>query len=389
MYNIDIVNELRERWGRIYQLISLEGVKSMIVALPANLFYTSSRVFSGYVYFVEGQSEPVFFVKRPVGLEGDNVVYIRKPEDIIEHIGFVENIAMELDGLSYSEVLRLSKVFKDVKVVNGSQILRVARSVKSEYEQELIRLSGKKHSESYAELKNIYHKGISDVEFSIEAERVLRKHGSLGMFRIAGNSMEIFFGSVVAGDNADNPSPYDFAMGGEGQNSSLPVGANGTILKEGTTVMVDLGGNFTGYMTDMSRVFGVGELSELAYRAHEVSRQIVRKFESVAKEGVLASELYNMAYEMADSAGLLAYFMGYSQKAGFVGHGVGIEINEMPVIAPKSRDVLKSGMVVALEPKFVLPGIGAVGVENTYIIAKDRVEKVTNANEELVLFEKD
>lgn len=78
------------------------------------------------------------------------------------------------------------------------------------------------------------------------------------------------------------------------------------------------------------------------------------------------------------------YFMGHRQKAGFIGHGVGIEVNELPVIAPRSRDVLQEGMVIALEPKFVLPEIGAVGVENTFLVTADGMEKLTTCTEDIV-----
>ncbi|MFI3262377.1 MAG: Xaa-Pro peptidase family protein [Rikenellaceae bacterium] len=386
MYNENIAGELRLRWNKILNLMKEQSVEALLVATTSNLFYTSSKVFSGYTYFSTSKQEPTFFVKRPVGLEGENVVYIRKVEDIANFISPSENVALELDTLPYGEVTRYAKVFGEAKLINGSHILRVSRSVKTDYELNLIRLSGEKHTASYAEFKSLYRPNITDIEFSIEAERIMRKNGSLGLFRIAGSSMEIFFGSVIVGENADNPSPYDFAMGGEGQNSSLPVGANGTTLKEGQTMMVDLGGNFTGYMTDMTRTYCLGEVSELARKAHQVSCDIAAKFEVMAQEGVAACDMFNMAQQTAEEAGLSQYFMGHKQKAGFVGHGVGIEINELPVLAPRSRDLLKKGMVVALEPKFVIPEVGAVGIENTYIITETGVEKVTNAPEALEIF---
>ena len=130
--------------------------------------------------------------------------------------------------------------------------------------------------------------------------------------------------------------------------------------------MVDMGGNFTGYTTDMSRVFSVGKLPDLALKAHDTSLKIQQEIIRTAHPGVPAAELYNLAARMAEEAGLSAYFMGHRQQAGFVGHGIGIEINEQPVLAPRSKEVLKAGMVFALEPKFVIPEVGAVGVENSF-----------------------
>ena len=78
------------------------------------------------------------------------------------------------------------------------------------------------------------------------------------------------------------------------------------------------------------------------------------------------------------------YFMGHKQKAGFVGHGIGIEINEGPVLAPRSKDVLEAGNVIAIEPKFVIPGVGAVGIENSYVVSEDGLVRLTHAPEEII-----
>ena len=191
-------------------------------------------------------------------------------------------------------------------------------------------------------------------------------------------------GSLISGDNADNPSPYDFAMGGAGLDSSLPGGCNGTVIEPGMSTMVDLCGNFTGYMTDISRTYSVGTLSELAQKAHACSVAIHHAFVAMAQPGVKACDVYNMARSMAEEAGLGAYFMGHNQQAGFVGHGVGIEINEAPVLAPRSRDVLEEGNLIALEPKFVIPGTGAVGIENTYLITANGCENLTDFTEDVM-----
>ena len=139
-------------------------------------------------------------------------------------------------------------------------------------------------------------------------------------------------------------------------------------------------------MTDMTRCFSLGDIPSEALRAHDVSRAICRRLAEMAVPGAAAADLYAEALRMASEAGLEAYFMGHRQHAGFVGHGVGIEINEAPVLAPRSRDVLRAGMCIAVEPKFVLPGVGAVGIENTYIVRDGGLpaECITNAPEEII-----
>ena len=95
-------------------------------------------------------------------------------------------------------------------------------------------------------------------------------------------------------------------------------------------------------------------------------------------------DLYNLAIDIVTKAGFADNFMGATQKAKFIGHGIGLEINEMPVLAPRMKQELEPGMVFALEPKIVLLGIGPVGIENSWVVTAEGVEKLTLCKEEIV-----
>ncbi len=226
---------------------------------------------------------------------------------------------------------------------------------------------------------------MTDLALQIEIERQMRLHGSAGIFRSFGENMDIFMGSMLAGDNAQAASPYDYVLGGEGITPLLPLGVNGTLLVPGTTLMVDMAGNYRPNMDDMTRTFVIEHAPDIAYKAHQVSLDIVHAVEETTRAGVPCAELWHLAEKIVKENKLEAYFMGTAQQAKFVGHGVGLEINEPPVLTPRSKEVLESGMAFALEPKFVLPGIGAVGIENTYIVHDDRLEKITLCEEALVV----
>ena len=138
------------------------------------------------------------------------------------------------------------------------------------------------------------------------------------------------------------------------------------------------------YITDMTRVFAVGQLPHEAYRAHQVALEIQSAIEGMAKPGVACADLYMKALEIVKAAGLEEYFMGTKLQAKFVGHGIGLQINELPVLTPRSKEVLLENMVFALEPKFVIPGVGAVGVENSFLVKADGLEKLTLFPEEII-----
>ena len=191
-------------------------------------------------------------------------------------------------------------------------------------------------------------------------------------------------GRELAGDKAKEASPYDFALGGKGVDSSIPGGVCGLPMQKGESVMVDLGGNFYGYLCDMSRVYSVGTLPQRAYDAHQLCLEIQQEVSEAAKPGVACEVLYELAINRIKQAGFADCFMGTIQQAKFIGHGIGLEINEAPVLAPRIKQELESGMVFALEPKIVIPGVGPVGVENSWVVTAEGVEKITNAPESII-----
>lgn len=390
MENLVLISEyeLRLRCERLQRLMVSVGIGGMLISDNADMFALCGRIFAGYIW-VPAIGMPVWFVRRPVELAGENVVYIHKPEQIPGHLGEAVTgteftLGLELDVTAYSRIERLKALFPDACVGNASPLLRQWRSVKTPAQIEMMRMSGMKHAQIYRKVSGLYAPGMTDHELQVELERLSRLQGCLGVFRISGSSMELFMGNVIAGENADNPTPYDFAMGGAGLDPALPVGADGKEILEHTTVMIDLNGNFTGYMTDMTRVYSLGSIPRLALDAHQCSIDICHRFAEMARPGVAAKELYAMAEDLVRERGLERYFMGHRQHAGFVGHGIGIEVNELPVIAPRSRDILADGNTIALEPKFVIPHVGAVGIENTYLINSDGAECLTTCPEEIV-----
>ncbi len=372
------------RLEKVRGIMNEKKIDALLISDNANKYYLTGRVFSGYIY-LPLKGEPIYFVKRPVTMKGDGVVSIRKPEQIAESIGMVPpaTIGLELATASYSKVERLRRIFPQSELADASSVMSAARAVKTAEELEKIRISGIKQDHVYRKIPTLYTEGMTDVELQVEIERESRLEGCLGQFRINGDDMELYMGNILVGDNADVPTPYDFAMGGEGMDPSLPVGCNGTVIKPGNSVMVDVNGNYTGYMTDMTRTYYVEEIGDLARKAHECSIAICHRLAELGRPGTEAKALYEEAEKMAREAGLHEYFMGHRQKAGFVGHGVGIEINELPVIAPRSRDILQENNVIALEPKFVIPKTGAVGIENTYVVTPDGLKPLTNTPEGL------
>lgn len=381
-------NELELKWRRIQQAMRQEEADGCLLTMNMNLYYVSGQVFNGYFY-LPAEGRPYWFVKRLTVPETNQVHVIRKPEQMPElfrdlNLAMPRKLLLEADELSYNECIRLQHVFRAEATGNASALIRHIRMIKTPWEIEQMRISARRHEAVYREIPACYRPGMRDVELQIEIEKRMRMHGSLGYFRAFGSNMDIFMGSLLAGENAGEPSPFDFALGGKGIHASGPLGANGTLLEEGTTVMADMSGNYTAYQTDMTRVFSIGKLPDRAYRVHRVALEIQARMERTAKPGVPCAELYRDALAMAGQEGLEDCFMGTRFQAKFVGHGVGLEINELPVLTTRSKDILQPGMTFAFEPKFVLAGIGAVGIENTFLVTDSGVEKMTLLDENII-----
>ena len=381
-------NELELKWRRIQQAMRQEEADGCLLTMNMNLYYVSGQVFNGYFY-LPAEGRPYWFVKRLTIPETNQVHVIRKPEQMPElfrdlNLAMPRKLLLEEDELSYNEYIRLQHVFRAEATGNASALIRHIRMIKTPWEIEQMRISARRHEAVYREIPACYRPGMRDVELQIEIEKRMRMHGSLGYFRAFGSNMDIFMGSLLAGENAGEPSPFDFALGGKGIHASGPLGANGTLLREGTTVMADMSGNYTAYQTDMTRVFSIGKLPDRAYRVHRVALEIQARMERTAKPGVSCAELYRDALAMAGQEGLKDCFMGTHLQAKFVGHGVGLEINELPVLTTRSKDILQPGMTFAFEPKFVLAGIGAVGIENTFLVTDSGVEKMTLLDENII-----
>ncbi|MDR2473019.1 MAG: Xaa-Pro peptidase family protein [Tannerella sp.] len=383
-----LINDLFLRQKRLQRAIREAETDGIFLTSDVNIFYMTGTVFGGY-YYLPAEGDPALFVRRPESLSGERLYGIRKTEqlpNIFKDNGLTmpKKICLETDKMSYNECVRLQNCFDFTEIVNASTMMSRIRMLKTPYEISRFRISAQGHAATYSKIQDCYREGMTDLQFQVEIERVMRLNGSFGIFKTSNANMNIFMGSILTGDNAATPSPYDFALGGGGQSPLCPIGANGTLLRKGMAVMVDMVGNYTEYLTDMTRVFAVGKLPEEAYRAHQTSLEIQSATEATAMSGVACAELWDKALAIADKAGLADCFMGAKQKAKFVGHGIGLEIDEPPVLTPRSKDILKSGMTFALEPKFVIAGVGAVGIENSFLVTETGLEKLTVFPEEII-----
>ncbi len=335
------------------------------------------------------KEEAVLFCTGYVEEEDCGLVCVRKPEEIPERLKAMQMavpkvIGIEEGDISAMEYHRLVRLFPAAEWVEASNLMRTARSVKTPLEIEVLTETGRLHGEVYQEIPGLYQKGMTDVEFSAAIEHLVRVRGGLGLFRTYGFRMEVFMGTVLAGANGCAPSPYDFSLGGEGLHPSYPLGPSGKPLKVGDTIVADVAMNKMGYLTDLSRAFAVEQVSEESLRLQSIALEMEKQMVEAAKPGALCSDIYQIALDIAAQHGVADIFMGKKKQAPFVGHGIGIEINELPILTGKYKKPIEENMVIAIEPKFAGPD-GPVGVENSYLIDKEGAKQITPGSGEIVV----
>ncbi len=371
-----------------------ENLKADIALLihPPDIYYFSGTKQEG-ILLIPLKGNPTFLVlkhfERAKAETPFGVVELGSLKKIGEKIKeitpSINRIATELDVISLNLFNRLQKALPEAEFVDISGIIRNIKAVKSEWEIEVLKRSAEIVKAGYkAALDNI-KEGITEIELNALAICEMRKLGHESGEVMRGARMEGFLGHILSGEAAAAPSYANAPLNGVGLSPAMPAGPSRKKITKGEPVIFDFFGTYMGYLVDMTRTFGLSPLNEKFKEAYKVVEEIHAYLKENLKEGANGAIIFDEVVKIASNSKYGEFFMGYGKdKVNFIGHGVGTEINEFPFIAKKLDMELKSGMIVAVEPKFLFPGEGAVGLENTYLITKDKAVSLTDAPEELI-----
>jgi Xaa-Pro aminopeptidase len=381
--------EIRERIERLQARLVEVGMQAALLLLPVDIFYfTGSRQNSAL--WVPASGDPVLLVRKSLVRARDEALIdevrsFPSSKELSALLGGEgDKVGMTFDALPVAQHDWYSKVLPGRSFVDVTMIVRELRSVKSSAEIEEIRFSAEKLASVFREVPAFLKAGMRELDLAAEMEYRLRKSGHEGYVRMRAFNQELFGGMAVSG-GAASYGFFDGAVTGKGLSSASPQGASLDLIRENEPVLVDFAGVFNGYIVDMTRMFVIGTLDHELQRAFEVSLLIQEAVRRAMVPGAICEEIYRQAAEMADKAGLGGNFMGMPGKQSrFVGHGVGLELDELPVLAQGFTRPLQEGQVVAVEPKFVFPGKGAIGIENTFVVKANGGERLTELPDEMV-----
>lgn len=391
-------DEWRKRTERLQELLRQHGLQGCLITQNVGIYYYTGSMQLGYL-LIPSEGEPAFYVRRSLAraqresqvrvvelgsfrkfgeqLVQDYPVWVQCPEGR-------PRLGADLDVMPAQLYLRLHEAVPQAIWKDASAILRQVRSIKSAYEIGRISAAAEVAANALDVCLGSLHEGMTELDCIGMIEQSVRKQGHIGLMRMRGYNQETITGVVAAGEAAAEPTYFDGPAGGRGLTPAAPQSASRRPIAAGEPILLDIGCCIDGYVIDQTRTAVIGQLSPELQAAYDASVRILRDTELELKPGAIPELIYTKALERAASCGLADHFMGYGRdQVKFLGHGIGLEIDEWPVLAKGFTAPLEAGMVIAVEPKFTFPGQGVVGVENSYLITEDGCIPLTLSPERL------
>ncbi len=387
-------SEVAERVKRIQEWMQQVSADATFVFQNADLFYFAGTVQAGLLC-LPASGEPVYLVQKSLSrarIESPlekliSLGSLRKAPDLLtaEGLPSPKKIGLEMDVLPVNLFLRIKDLFPSAELIDASEAIRKTRMIKSGYEVGQMRRAAGMLKLGYGELPRWIRPGVTELEVIARLEGFLRAHGHQGLTRMRGFDYEIAYGTISSGPSASHPTYFPGPVGFVGLYPAIPNGGGERRFEAGDTVLVDIVGGYGGYIADKSRTYALGKVAADLEEAHAFALELMKSVEKLLKPGVTCEQIYKTAAARVKESPFVSGFMGCGDShVRFLGHGVGLELDELPVLAAGFEIPLQPGMTIAIEPKIFFPGRGGVGIENTYLITDTGYENLTEFPEELI-----
>jgi len=387
-------SEIEARISRFQSRLIAGQMDGAFILQNADRFYFSGTIQSA-VLFVPSRGDPVLMVqknferaRRESALS--HIIEVKNKNRIPQvladyHSGQIAAAGLEMDVLPANFYLWFQQTIPRCRWVDVSDIIRKLRMLKSDYEVEQIKKATAILHAGLTEVKRVIREGVTELEIDGYLAMLARRAGHMGTLRMRGWNQEMTHAHVLSGENGSAISLLNSPHGGTGNTPAMAQGAGFRRIQKNEPIGIDYGVAINGYIGDQFRTYVIGELSDPLKKAHACARDILCLLTEKARPGVSCREMYMAAVAKADDEGLADFFMGHGEgQVKFIGHGIGLEIDEYPVVSPRFDAVLKKGMVLALEPKFIFPHKGVVGLEDDYQVTSEGLKRLTRTEQTLI-----
>jgi Xaa-Pro dipeptidase len=371
----------RTRLEQLQANLRDKGWQAALIMQPRDLYYYAGTAQPANLW-VPDEGDPVLFTRRVHKLTQEATWIDRTASaggfgEMSRALADLELslppgavLGVEQDVLPYRLVEGLKKYLEEVELENLSPIVLKQRLVKGDEELARIRKAVELWEKGHQAIMETLAVGVAEYEVAAAMENAARRGGGDGMVWPRRWDSSLPAGGIVAsGPNAWVVSGEAMTVTGVGLSQALPWGPSSRRLEAGDLVVVDFTLSYEGYHCDMTRTYCVGEPSQeqrdLWERLLELHLQVVDE----VRPGVTGEELYLVAKGLAEEMRLIDNFMGVgSERGSYIGHSIGLELDEWPVLGAGYREPLPVGAVITIEPKFMVPGLGGVMVEDDIVV---------------------
>ena len=385
--------ELTDRLARLRSGMKKKGIEAFLVMQKMDYYYLSGTTQDG-ILFVPLEGKPLLMVRRELEratLESslEEVVGIKSirelPSLIHNHWGRLpKTLGLELDVLPVNEYFKYEGLFQGARLMDASLVIRDTRKIKSLFEIHLMRMAGEIGRKVYQKGREILKEGMTEIEFGGLLEAAAKIYGHEGLLRVRSLNYEAYTWHVLSGSSGGIVSQSDSPMGGLGLSPAFPVGASLKVMRAHEPILVDFGTCYHGYQADETRMFSIGEMTEKFLDAYKVCQEIHDAVLEETRPGADCEAIFQHTLQLAEKLGYKDRYLGPpGLQTRFIGHGVGLELNEFPFLAQGHSYPLEEGMSFAVEPKIVFPGEGSVGFENTVVVTQDGYDILTPLEQDI------
>ncbi|HNV38425.1 MAG TPA: Xaa-Pro peptidase family protein [Methanoculleus sp.] len=387
-------SELRDRMERFRLRMERDHPTWEFAAIfgRANQFYLTGTMQDG-VLLIPRDREAVLWVRRSLERALDESFFpdirpMRSYRDAAAGMGACPGVIhVETEVVPLALLERFQKHFPCTEVRALDLQAAMVRAKKSAYELAIMERAGRIHRRVLEDaVPGMLREGMSEAELGGEVFSRLVREGHHGITRFGMFGTEMVLGQLGFGENSLYPTGFDGPGGCRGMAPGAPVlGSRDRTLRSGDLVFVDCGCGVQGYHTDKTVTYTFREpVPEEAVEAHYRCVEVQDEAASLLRPGVMPSEIYETILGSLDPA-FLENFMGYgNRRVQFLGHGIGLAVDEAPAIARGFDEPLEEGMVFAIEPKKGVRGVGMVGIENTFVVTRGGGRCITGKNAGLV-----
>ena len=387
-------SEIDARIHALQEVLQQQDLDGALIVHHTNLFYFSGTSQSCHL-FIPRSGKPLLMVRKscPRALKESPIEQIIEVKslkmipEILQGKGFtVDTLGLELGVIPYNTWKFYKKIFGDINLADISDPVKKIRMIKSSYEIGLLQGACAVLDQVFTEVPSMVREGMTEIELASLFEAGMRRRGYSGCSKMRAFNQDFFLGNVTSGTSGAVPSYFDGPVGGSGLTpANNPHGAGWKTIGPGEIIYIDYTCVINGYTADGARMFAIGSVSEPLRQAHRAALTILERIVAMIRPGVICEDIYEHSAALAQEMGLQDNYMGIgNDRVRFVGHGVGLELDEYPIFAKGMKMSLAPGMTFALEPKFVFPE-GAIGIENTYALKADGVEVLTHAPQDILV----